>query len=142
MFDQVRLSVLAYHVEIMRTALYEHIQYLGGQAVPQAIHDLGGFLFALRNALAHTNHALVPAWDQKVKTGVIWVNIPVERTNGSLRFVPESIVTHRISFRMGPSKKIKINDGFIHNIELLSWHVLTIVKKQKISTLGKYLSLR
>lgn len=51
----------------------------------------------------------------------------------------DKIKTNKITGEKEAINNIMINDEFIGKIRLLSWHILTITKKQKISTLKKYL---
>ncbi len=141
MLEAVRLSVLVNHIEIMRQALYEHIELIGENNIPQKLNDLGFFLFDLRNALSHTRGALIPRWDVKVKTkGTFSVDIPIHKQDRGQIFSSHSKVSTRLVAKVKPNKTIRLTTRFFDQIVLLSYHVLFILKKQKSSTLSSYLN--
>ncbi len=140
MFEAIVLSVLVNHIEIMRQALYEHINYIGEKDVPQKLHNLGKFLFDLRNALSHTKGALIPRWSEKPKTnGLFSIDIPVQKEEAGLSFDFKSKASVGFQANVKPGKTIKITSSTIDKLVILSYHVLFILKKQKRNTLIKYL---
>jgi hypothetical protein len=147
---QTRLCVFAYHVEILKQSLREYIQRMNFRQL-EHLEETSYFLQQLRNALSHTNDKLVPRWnteEKKQKNKRLWekivntgitIRIPVIEERGGYRFNEKSKSLKIIIFKIRPGKTILINTQYISKIRLLSWHVLTITKKQKLSTLSNYL---
>lgn len=150
MLDAARLAVLAYHMEIMRQAFYEHIMNIKCD-IPlnlehkQYLDDLGWFLFQMRNAFGHTREKLIakgPQEERSIKIkGRFLINIPVRKVVGGVEFDCRSKKVLTLSLpEVKVNKEIKVNEIFLRNLLLLSYHILEITKKQKNSTLIRYLT--
>ncbi len=153
MFTGMRLSVLGYHIEIMKETLYEYTVGLDKITPRQHLDHITmliDFLSLLRNALIHTKGKLIPIWKNKDKTrlerikkslfanGLI-INIPYEKVSGGMKFSEKSRIFYNLKINVELDKKVCIDEIFMHKIRLLSWHVFTIIKKRKTETLSEYL---
>jgi hypothetical protein len=137
-FVEILLSVLANHIEITRQAFYEHFTYLNKPLIPE-LESLGNFLFDLRNTLSHTRGSLQPKWDAKPKSNTFQINIPVNDLS-NFGYNPKGSTSFKYSIKIVPGKILKIDVAFFLLIELLSFHILQIIKQQKISSIQSYLN--
>lgn len=136
-FDEIKIAVVSHHIEIMRESLREHIKCPTGHIVDK----LGLFLADLRHAFSHTKNELVPKFGKNVKTQQSFLfHIPVKKISASTyTFDAKSLESYTFECRAIPESIIGLNDRFIFNLIVLSNHVVEILKKQKFSTLEKYL---
>jgi len=145
--EAMRLSVLTYHIEIMKQSLYEQIELLNCDD-NKDLKALKYFLLDLRNAFGHTTGKLIPQYsnnkplhtNKTLNKNTFEVDIPVENET-TAEFDPSSNFSMKFTWKgIKPNKEVKVNDPFIHKILILSYHVLEITKKQKKSTLNSYLN--
>ena len=138
--DEILISIISYHIEIMKQSLHEHIMFL---QIPSSdfLNKLRFFLLDFRNAFSHFAGELIPKFDRSVRTKQpLLIHIPIKCVDTCKEFTPNSIESFSLNCIAKPNKKIKLNrHPFITNLYLLSCHILEILKKQKLSTLEKYL---
>jgi hypothetical protein len=137
-FIEILLSVLANHIEITRQAFYEHFTFLNKPQIPE-LESLGNFLLDLRNTLSHTRGSLQPKWDTKPKLNDFQINIPVNDLS-NFGYNPKGSTSFKYSIKIVPGKILKIDVAFFFLIELLSFHVLQIIKQPTTPSIQSYLN--
>jgi hypothetical protein len=141
--EAIQLSALASHLEIIRSAFHDYIIHHEKNLKQDHfdyMNKIGLFLFHIRCALLHTNDELIPRADKK-DIPAFKVSIPVTYYNNNPKFDPNGQSKYLFRWpKINKGKKINITAKKIHEIILLSYHILEITKKQKISTLVAYLN--
>lgn len=159
LYDSLRLAMFAYHVEIMKQSLYEYSEEMQKKGLPsqyiEYMNTLIDFLSHFRNGLLHAEGELIPRWDIKpdkiskerkarllvFQNQGISFHIPIIKYENKLyRFSENSTDFKTINFRIRLNKNITINQKLIAKMRLVSWHALSITRKQTINTLIKYLN--
>ncbi len=164
LIDSAKIAIFGYHVEIMQQGLEEYIKSANNFLSPEnnfILKELQTYLYLLRCALLHTEGELVPTWQykqqnptkikvliiEKLKSKGMDVKIPCITEIGGFRYNEKSNNFKKLNFKIHLKKDgiqkhpiVYLNKNFINKLRLLSWHVLTITKKRKYSTLCKYLN--
>jgi len=155
--DGIQISALISHIEIVQQSLREYREKrpINDLKCLEHIDDIIEFLRHLRNSLKHTKYddkKLIFRWRsptkslsekdlltfEKLKRTGLSIDIPVIKKSNGCYFNEKSRTKYRINFKIKIEKEITKED-FIHEIRLLSWHILAITKKQTPHTLFKYL---
>jgi hypothetical protein len=162
LIEQTRIAVFSYHIEFLQESLSEFIKnpvenWSLTTENKNSLDELQTFLFCLRNALLHAKGELVPQWKfdftkiSKTKASKIrtlenknlTIKIPVQKHGNNVRFDKKSNSSEILTFTLNPNQDnypfIILSETFFQEIRLLSWHILTITKKKKASTLSRYL---
>lgn len=157
MEQQTTIAVLAYHAEIMKESLREHMRNLSMKDNFTLI-ELDLFLSQLRNALLHAKGELIPKWlidwekikkENREKAKSLadkWaaegftIKVRGKKIAENFQFDAKSKKFYVIKFKVRLNKKITINSRFISKLRWLSYHVLHILKTEKIERLENYLN--
>ncbi len=161
--EAIRLAACGYHVEIMGQALEEYISEKNLSNIA-SLYELEKYLFLLRCALLHTEGELLAKWQfnrnnptkkeinaiKKLQAGGLKIKIPVIKVEGKDDCYDEkSEIYKKLTFKVYLKKNnnngtthpiVRLNEGLIYKLMLLSDHVCTITKKKNPSTLLKYLN--
>jgi len=151
-FITLGLASLGQHVEICKQSLYEYRERRKdlSQNHREHLEMIVDFLSLLRNSLLHTKGKLIPVWKNEDKNRLIRIkkslfpkgfllNIPGKNLSHGILFKEDGQDFYKLHIEVKLKKIITIDEDFLNKIRLVSWHILTITKKRKLSTLTKYL---
>lgn len=160
LYEIIKISMLGYHIEVLKESLKEHLKAIKKELYTEQIehiNELIDFLTHLRNGLSHAKGKLIPLWIVNIKAMEknkeydrierlkkfqikgLTIKITSIKEGNFYRFNESSKYLKKINFKIRLNKEIFLKPNFFQKIRLLSWHILTITKKQKSSTLSKYL---
>lgn len=165
LIDATCIAVCGYHIEITQQALKEYMNNLNellDTKYENILYELHKYLYLLRCALLHTEDEIYARWIfsrksptkkegdsiKKLQSKGLTVKIPGIQEPGGFRFNEKSNNFKKLNFKIHLKKNnnkekhptVRLNKNLISKLSLLSWHVLTITKKKKVSTLIKYLN--
>jgi hypothetical protein len=142
MFEQIQIISCSSHFEILSSSLKEHLEVLNLNQInsDKRITPLRQLCKELRDAFSHIGkNELIPIWDE-INPETLPIRVPVKSIEKGIIFDSYSRFSCIITIETTKNKVIVFNNNFIDKTLILSYHVLEILKKQKIKTLDYYLN--
>ncbi len=142
LIQHLQLISCSSHFEILSRSLMEHLNLLGFTKIDSdpRLTDLRKLCKELRDAFGHiAKNDLIPKWS-KIDPQTLSIKVPLTNIKEGYILDPHSKFSYVITIKTTKNQEILFTNNFVRKSVILSYHVLEILKKQKTTTLDKYLN--